>query len=580
MPKLIYTTPPPSLMIELREVAADARALANALVKFKQSLSSDFPVEQLQELLDELQSLPDGTAEGCRQPLEYVRVRLPAIRRRFIQTEEQSRQPRENKDQRPPPTRGMAIDQHIGVLLSSVATALDEYRELASVDVHDPADGAPSREIDATSRDAIQAMAASEGAEKRLSLGVEQVEKIAEATSATADSLKRQMRDARGLLRIARIELRMPGFVPRWYRNTIDIVRDYPKLLQKTARAIRIGVDVARPLADAWSHFEHGFKHLVLDSIEHAAMGLEAVGKKWAADRDNVKVPPAKAAVELDAPPPGFSISKIHQMIISGQAPPPSWRPWIKQLNFLEPDLRGLKDLAPIAGLTALQTLSLTGTQVGDLAPIAGLTALQALYLDNTQVGDLAPISGLGTLQRLDLDGTQVGDLAPIAGLTALQTLYLTGTRVSDLAPLARLYGLQRLSISGTQVGDIAPLAGLAALRTLFLNNTQVNDLAPLAGLSALQRLYLDRTRIIDLAPLADLAALETLSLEDTKVIDIAPLSGLRSLQTLYLSRTQVSDLAPLDRLSGWRFVVTVESEKRREALQRTLRPEVVRVKP
>ena len=35
------------------------------------------------------------------------------------------------------------------------------------------------------------------------------------------------------------------------------------------------------------------------------------------------------------------------------------------------------------------------GTQVSDLAPLAGLTALQSLYLIRTQVSDIAPLAGL-----------------------------------------------------------------------------------------------------------------------------------------------------------------------------------------
>ncbi|MDX2155598.1 MAG: hypothetical protein SFW09_03725 [Hyphomicrobiaceae bacterium] len=51
---------------------------------------------------------------------------------------------------------------------------------------------------------------------------------------------------------------------------------------------------------------------------------------------------------------------------------------------------------------------------------IAGLVALQRLSLDRTRVADLAPIAGLAALQHLSLDGTRVADLAPIATFTGL----------------------------------------------------------------------------------------------------------------------------------------------------------------
>jgi hypothetical protein len=106
-------------MRELREVKSDASALATALAT-AQHVPSDFPAGQLQGLLVELQSLPDGTAEGCRQSLEYARARLPAIRRQFIKTEEESRQSPADEDAPPPLIRGMAIDARIGALVNSV----------------------------------------------------------------------------------------------------------------------------------------------------------------------------------------------------------------------------------------------------------------------------------------------------------------------------------------------------------------------------------------------------------------------------------------------------------------------------
>src|ERR1017187_8523565 len=74
-----------------------------------------------------------------------------------------------------------------------------------------------------------------------------------------------------------------------------------------------------------------------------------------------------------------------------------------------------------------------------DIGPLAGLSALQLLAVSGTKVSDLAPLAGLSALQSLSVSGTQISDLAPLAGLSALQTLWVNSTRVSDLAPLADL---------------------------------------------------------------------------------------------------------------------------------------------
>ena len=251
---------------------------------------------------------------------------------------------------------------------------------------------------------------------------------------------------------------------------------------------------------------------------------------------------------DLSERPSDFDIGRVREMILAGVAPPVAWRPWIGKLTFTG---KNLKDLAPLAGLTALQKLDLQDTPVSDLAPLAGLTALQELYLQDTSVSDLAPLAGLTALQRLYLQDTPVSDLAPLAGLTALQKLYLQDTPVSDLAPLAGLTALQELYLQGTPVSDLAALAGLTALQELYLQDTPVSDLAPFAGLTALQGLYLQGTLVSDLAPLAGLTALQKLYLQGTPVSDLAPLAGLSGLQGLNLQRTPVSDLASLAGLTA-----------------------------
>ena len=80
-------------------------------------------------------------------------------------------------------------------------------------------------------------------------------------------------------------------------------------------------------------------------------------------------------------------------------------------------------------------------------AVYAGLTALQSLRLQGTQVSDLTPLAGLAALQSLDLDSTQASDLTPLAGLTALQSLNLYSTQVSDLAPLNVLASLKFIAV-------------------------------------------------------------------------------------------------------------------------------------
>lgn len=166
--------------------------------------------------------------------------------------------------------------------------------------------------------------------------------------------------------------------------------------------------------------------------------------------------------------PADFSILDVHTAILSGEVPPQAWWPFIRQLRFSWK--RELSDLTPVAGLSALRHLDLSGTQVIDLTPIANLSALQHLDLDSTKIRDLKPIAGLGALQHLDLYRTEVTDLTPISGLSALRRLHLYGTLVSDLTAIAHLPSLQFLDLRGTSVIDLTPIANLEKLQRLRIS--------------------------------------------------------------------------------------------------------------
>ena len=60
----------------------------------------------------------------------------------------------------------------------------------------------------------------------------------------------------------------------------------------------------------------------------------------------------------------------------------------------------------------------------------------------------MAPLAGLTALQSLDLGGTKVSNVSPLAHLTALQSLKLAYAEVSDVSPLIHLHDLH---IEGVQ---------------------------------------------------------------------------------------------------------------------------------
>ncbi len=516
---LEHTRPPESLAIELREVARDANALVEVFNRgFNFPLPSEFPKDQLIDICKSLVQLPEGTAEGCRAPLDYARHRLPAIRREYILSEELSAR----TESAPALTRGETLDLRLGTLISSVTTALDEYRRLAAEEAI--TESKPEASIAPPEGAIADATIEAANLDSNIADAQANVEAVARPESRPADDLKRQLRDARGLNRLAFAEIRMPRVVVSWLRKSVDALKEYPDLIRTTTSGLRIGTDIIGIGLERWHEIERDLGRFVVDQMHRTWDALDKV-----ADVLETRRRKGSGTAKL---PDDFDLDVARKLILEGKSPPKPWRPFIVELDF--GGEKGLKNLSPLAGLTNLQHLDLNNTQVSDVAALAGLTNLQRLDLNNTQVSDVAALAGLTNLQSLALGDTQVSDVAALAGLLSLQSLSLGHTQVSDVAALASLTSLQSLTLWGTQVSDVAALAGLTNLQSLDLWDAPVSDVAALAGLTNLQNLDLGDAPVSDVAALAGLTNLGSLDLRGTRVRDF---TALRHIQGLEIER-------------------------------------------
>lgn len=196
--------------------------------------------------------------------------------------------------------------------------------------------------------------------------------------------------------------------------------------------------------------------------------------------------------------------------------------------------------LTHLRGLSRLEWLQLRGRAItsSGLAHLGNLKRLKLLNLYKTAVKDLGPIAGLTALESLDLGETPVDDegLAPVAGFTKLTGLDLMNTKITDrgLAGVQNLKGLTHLDLTGTAVTDagLAHLAGLTKLQNLRLGRTAVSDagLTHLAGMQELDLLFLDHTRVTDagLPVLAGLKGCRQVSAGGTGVTD----AGIAAIQS------------------------------------------------
>jgi internalin A len=164
-----------------------------------------------------------------------------------------------------------------------------------------------------------------------------------------------------------------------------------------------------------------------------------------------------------------------------------------------------IRDLSGLEKFRNLRFLHIAKSEIAGLAPLAGLTSLESITIQGGTIQDLTPLAGLKKLTSLSLPNHRIEDLRPLAGLTALESIHLGGNRIADLSPISGLPNLQRLRLEGNRVTDLAPLGGLAKLVLLDLKRNRVRDLTALKSLDKWQHLYLDGNQVAELRPLVEM---------------------------------------------------------------------------
>lgn len=204
-------------------------------------------------------------------------------------------------------------------------------------------------------------------------------------------------------------------------------------------------------------------------------------------------------------------------------------------------DNRYLRDVEPLAELSALKTLDLSGTGITDLTPIRNLTGLVELDISRTAISDLTPLKYSDKLTRLVLAGTPVNDLTVVGQMPALETLDISRTDVLDISPLSTCTSLKYLLMEAAPISDLQPVATLTALVEVDASQTLIRDLTPLSGLSKLEVLSLDSTYFQDISALASLESLKVVSLNHTSVANLRPLQNLKNLERVYCDHTGIT---------------------------------------
>ena len=417
--------PSPELMRELEEVAEKAVRFKDFL-RHANFLPADFPKNEVEQQLIALAGLPQGTAEGCKEPLLLARHRLMNLRRSYLTFDDQ---PANSDDPDAPPatTRGTSLDVRISELYASVGTALDQYQLEAAAEIEDETYAEPVVE-GVTGNVLGRAVGRSHDLEQTLDSAKKQLDEVSIKESENTDTLRRLLTDAQNENRILRAELQMPSTRVGWLTPLRNRLKRTPEYIVRATKTLRVGADITKVLhfrfreakGDAITFLYDQFDK-TLDAVDKVSAILEEV-------RDE--------RIKTNASAPDYNYQTALNMILRRKLPPAHWIPSIVSLNFFE---TGLLDVTPLAGLNALEWLSLESTRVGDVSALANLTGLKTLHLTNTRVSDVSPLANLTGLEFLILNSTQVSDVSPLASLSRLRLLNVDNTLVTDVSALDHL---------------------------------------------------------------------------------------------------------------------------------------------
>ena len=203
-------------------------------------------------------------------------------------------------------------------------------------------------------------------------------------------------------------------------------------------------------------------------------------------------------------------------------------------------DVKTITTLDPLAELSDLVTLDISGTNVNDFTPLRNANKLKVLRAADTRINDLMPLKYDLMLEELNIANTDVEDLSTLEVLNRLEKLNIDNTPINNILVLEHCPELTYFSAEGCRINNLATIGKLDKLVALNVSNTRVKDLTPIGNLKALQSLKISSTGVSSLKALGELENLKELFCSNTSVSDLTPLQHHRRLSKIYCDNTRI----------------------------------------
>ncbi len=393
-------------MAELIDVRSAAEVLEDLLAEAR-NIPNDFPRSPMQDMMQSLKSLPEGTAIESRLIMHAADRRLSRLRRQYFR-----HQPKDGKNMGDRHIsgveRGQALDKAAGQLKSTIGSALDEcrFQEVGenSPDDYDPwGYDAYDNEPDAADLPSDKQMGIdleSRALETELQSEQGELARILKPESKNSDRLKRALKDTENLNRMSRAELQFPGGSQSIRQELNTRLRGTIPVMRKAIKGVKKGLDFAQSASDEWETFKANKSGYIISKITNIANNIDDTLRKLE------HAPPVDPKIQKTAE------TKATALLKRNKAVPDNIAVNVRALNlmlskFSKPNL--------LANIPWLQNLDLRGTKITDIGVLKGMNTLQNLYLSGTKITDIGVLKELKQLRNVWLDDTPVKDWLPVA---------------------------------------------------------------------------------------------------------------------------------------------------------------------
>jgi hypothetical protein len=182
---------------------------------------------------------------------------------------------------------------------------------------------------------------------------------------------------------------------------------------------------------------------------------------------------------------------------------------------------QSLQQMEPIAALTELQDLNLSGNKIKVIRGLEESIKLRKLDLGNNRINQTKGLRGCRSLEILYLNDNELTVIPDLNEFPHLKDLNLSHNLIISLEELQKGKNLTSLSLRFNKLTSVSGISNLPQLAFLYLNDNQITSLKGLDGLPKLVALDLSKNKLTSVDELQKFPVLYYVDLRSNNITQL-----------------------------------------------------------